>query len=109
MAYIFKYSPRMGTVSAELEDNVSEDEKERRNQILLEMLKKQSLDFNERLVNTSQEVLVESKAKRGLGNLMGRTRTHRKVIFKAPEELIGKLVSVKIISAGVSAMDGVLE
>ena len=109
MAYIFKYSPRIGTVSAELEDNVSEAEKERRNQILLEILKKQSLDFNERLVGTYQEVLVEGKAKRGLGNLLGRTRTHRKVIFKAPEELIGKLVSVKIISAGVSAMDGVLE
>lgn len=109
MAYIFKYSPRIGTVSAELEDNVSEAEKERRNQILLEILKKQSLDFNERLVGTYQEVLVEGKAKRGLGNLLGRTRTHRKVIFKAPEELIGKLANVKILRAGVSAMDGALE
>ena len=109
MAYIFKYSPRIGTVSAELQDDVSEEEKERRNQILLEILKKQSLEFNERLVGTTQEVLIEGKAKRGAENLLGRTRTHRKVIFKAPDELIGKTVGVKILRAGVSAMDGRLE
>ena len=108
MAYIFKYSPRIGTVSAGMPDNVSEEEKERRNQILLEILKKQSLEFNERLVGTVQEVLIEGKAKRGAENLLGRTRTHRKVIFKAPEELVGKIAGVKILRAGVSAMEGEL-
>ncbi|MBR4598418.1 MAG: radical SAM protein, partial [Opitutales bacterium] len=109
MAYIFKYSPRLDTPSAEIADDISEEEKERRNQILLEILRKQSLEFNERLVGTSQEVLIEGKAKRGAENLLGRTRTHRKVVFKAPEELVGKIARVKILRAGVSAMDGVLE
>ena len=108
MAYIFKYSPRAGTLSAERPDDVSESEKERRNQILLEILKDMSLEFNERLVGTTQEVLAESPAKRGAGFLMGRTRTHRKVIFKGDSSLIGELVDVKIEKAGVSALEGSL-
>ena len=104
MAYIFKYSPRKGTPSAELPDNVSEEEKERRNQTLLEILRVQSLEFNEKLIGTSQQILVEAPAKRGNGMLVGRTRTHRKVIFEGPENLIGKLVDVTILEAGVSAM-----
>jgi tRNA-2-methylthio-N6-dimethylallyladenosine synthase len=106
MAYIFKYSPRAGTPSAELEDNIPETEKERRNQILLEILRGQSLNFNGKLIGTVQEVLVEAPAKRGENMLMGRTRTHRKVFFKGPHCLIGKLVNVKIEDAGVSAMTG---
>ena len=109
MAYIFKYSPRAGTPSAELPDDIPEDEKERRNQILLEILRVQSLEFNEKLIGTSQEVLAESGAKRGNNMLVGRTRTHRKVIFEAPECLIGKLVNVRIREAGVSALEGTLE
>ncbi len=108
MAYIFKYSPRPLTPSANLVDNISEEEKERRNQILLEILRPQSLEFNEKLIGTEQEVLVESEAKRGNNMLVGRTRTHRKVIFKACPELVGQLVNVKILNAGVSAMEGVL-
>lgn len=106
MAYIFKYSPRLGTLSAKLKDNISEEEKERRNQILLEILKDQSLAFNENLLGTVQEVLAEAPAKRGSGNLIGRTRTHRKVVFKAPAEVIGQFLNVEILQAGVSAMEG---
>lgn len=106
MAYIFKYSPRQGTPSAKLKETVSEEEKEKRNQILLEILKKQSLAFNEKLLGTNQEILVENFAKRGDNMLSGRTRTHRKVIFKGDESQIGKLIQVKILDAGISAMTG---
>ena len=108
MAYIFKYSPRAGTASAELCDDVSEEQKERRNQILLEMLARQSLRYNEKMIGKTCEVLVEGPAKRGAGNLIGRTRTHKKVVFKAPADLIGSFQNVEILAAGVSALDGVL-
>ncbi len=106
MAYIFKYSPRAGTPSAAIPDDVPEHEKERRNQILLEALQEQSLAFNEAMVGSVREVLCESPAKRGEGNMMGRTRTHRKVIFAAPPESAGSLLNVRILRAGVSAMEG---
>lgn len=109
MAFIFKYSPRAGTLSAQQPDDISETEKEERNQILLGDLARQSLDFNERFVGNVEEVLVEGFAKRGEGVLMGRTRNHRKVVFEAPPSLIGSMRKVKIVSATVTTLEGVLQ
>jgi tRNA-2-methylthio-N6-dimethylallyladenosine synthase len=59
-------------------------------------------------VGTTQEVLVEAPAKRGENLFMGRTRTHRKVIFPATPDKIATLVNVKITSATVTALEGFL-
>lgn len=106
MAYIFKYSPRDGTPSAECADDVPEGVKEERNQILLSLLQSQSQAFNDALVGSVQSVLVESAAKRGDGVYMGRTPHHRKVFFKGGADLPGKFVNVKILGASVSALSG---
>ena len=106
MAYIFKYSPRDGTPSAECDDGVPEGVKEERNQILLSLLQSQSQAFNDALVGSVQTVLVESAAKRGDGVYMGRTPHHRKVFFKGGADLPGKFVNVKILGASVSALSG---
>ena len=42
-AYIFKYSPRPKTASSKLKDSVAKEEKERRNQVLLKMIKSQAI------------------------------------------------------------------
>ncbi len=109
MGYIFKYSPRSGTVSAELEDNVSKEEKEARNQQLLELLKKQSLRTNQALVGTSQEILVEGPARKGENMFVGRNRGYRKIIFEGNPRLIGELVTVQAKEATVTTVMGELE
>lgn len=106
MAFIFKYSPRLGTESAKLPDGVSEEVKESRNQMLLSDLAKQSMEYHDKFIGTVQEVLVESTAKRGENLYMGRTRTHRKTIFKASPESVATLVNVKIANATVTALEG---
>ena len=106
MAYIFKYSPRSGTPAAEMEDQVPKEEKERRNQILLEILGRHSASRNEALVNRTVEVLVEGPAKKGEGMFMGRTRGYRKVIFPGKSRQIGELISVSIESSTVSTLFG---
>jgi len=106
MAYIFKYSPRSGTPAAEMEDQVPKEEKERRNQILLEILGRHSASRNEALVNRTVEVLVEGPAKKGEGMFMGRTRGYRKVIFPGKSRQIGELLSVSIESSTVSTLFG---
>src|SRR5690606_40484283 len=58
MAFIFKYSPRSGTVSAGEPDHVPTAEKERRNQVLLDLLAEFSLARNDALVGTVQDILV---------------------------------------------------
>ena len=108
MAFVFKYSERAGTKSAELDDNISDEVKEQRNQRLLAELEKQSMDFHNKMVGRTYQVLVENNAKRGESMFMGRTRNHRKCIFKADESFIGKLVNVKINSATVTALDATI-
>ncbi len=106
MAFLFKYSPRSGTPAAAMEDQVPREEKERRNQVLLEILGRHSRARNESLVGTTQEVLVEGPARRGEGQYMGRTRTHRKVVFPGRPRLVGQLLPVLVESASVSTLSG---
>ncbi len=106
MAFIFKYSPRSGTPAAEMEDQIPQEEKERRNQVLLEILGRHSLARNQDLVGKTAEVLVEGPARKGEGMFMGRTRGFRKVIFPGQERQIGELIPVTVESASVSTLFG---
>jgi len=108
MAYIFKYSVRPGTTAEPEGDPISKETKEARNQILLDILGRSSLARNQSLVGTTQEVLLEGKAKRGDAMFIGRTRGYRKVIVPANERLIGELVDVHITDASVSSLNGEL-
>jgi tRNA-2-methylthio-N6-dimethylallyladenosine synthase len=108
MAYVFKYSIRTGTPAATLADQVPEEVKEDRNQILLKILERNSNRRNAALVGTIQEVLVEGPDKKGL-SFTGRTRGNRIVHFDANERLIGELVSVKIERVSTAVLYGSLE
>lgn len=109
MAFIFKYSPRSGTPSAEeMEDDVPQAVKEERNQALLEILGKHSLRRNQEMQGSVQEVLVEQPARKGEGLFQGRTPGNRKVIFPASERLIGELVPVQITDTSVTTLLGEL-
>lgn len=86
-AFIFKYSPRPGTVSATWEDDVSDDEKARRNQILLEDQDARGTQINEALVGSVQAVLAEGPSLRNKTRWSGRTSGNKIVVFTPPEGL----------------------
>ena len=96
MAYILKYSPRPGTVSAKMKDNVEKKEKEIRYRILTESLKKSALKNNEKMVGKNLEALVLKETK---SFLEGKTKDYRNIIFEGPKKLIGNFVMINIISA----------
>ena len=109
MAYVFKYSLRTGTPAATMPGQVPEETKERRNQTLLDILRRNSLRRNETLLGTTQEVLVEGRDKKKKGNRhTGRTRGNRVAIFDAPPETVGKLLPLRVESATVSSLYGTL-
>jgi len=108
MAYVFKYSPRPGAPADGLADLVTDEVKEQRNQRLLGLLAEYSLERNEALVGTVQEVLVEGPAKRGENRLMGHTPGSRKAIFDSSIDLSGKLVPLRITRATVTTLEGEL-
>ena len=107
MAYVFKYSIRTGTPAATLADQVPDEVKEARNQVLLKILEQNSIRRNAALVGTTLEVLVEGADKKGLG-FTGRTRGNRVVHFAADERLIGELVQVKIERTSTAVLYGSL-
>ncbi len=86
-AFIFKYSPRPGTVSATWDDDVSEEEKARRNQILLGDQDVRGAQLNQALVGTVQEILAEGPSLRNKERWSGRTSSNKIVIFTPPAGL----------------------
>ena len=107
MAYIFKYSIRTGTPAADLPGQVAEEVKEHRNQVLLDILQKNSLRRTALMVGTVEEVLVEGTDKGG-ARFTGRTRGNRVCVFDAEPRLVGQLMPLKIERATVSTLYGEL-
>lgn len=100
-AFMFKYSPRSGTVAARLEETVSKEEKQSRLTQLIQLQKKITLKRNRQLINTIQQVLVEGPDKKGHPHhIMGRTGTNKIVVFKRNEDVQTEtFADVKIINA----------
>lgn len=108
MAYLFKYSVRPDTTAEPLGDPVTKEQKEERNQILLDILAKQSLARNETLIGTVENVLFEGPAKKGDHMFLGRTPGNRVVLVKASPRLIGQIVPVRFNRATASTLFGEL-
>jgi tRNA-2-methylthio-N6-dimethylallyladenosine synthase len=98
-AYIFRYSKRRGTPAAEMEEalQVSEQEKERRNQDLLGLVNELAYPRYRELIGQRVEILCEGPSKTDKTRLMGRTRTNRIVVIEGrAERLVGRLFEVQI-------------
>ena len=80
-AFIFKYSPRPGTRSAALPDDVTKAEKERRDQVLLADQERRGQARNDRLVGTGREVMVEGPSMRNMARGSGRDGGYRIVVW----------------------------
>ncbi len=99
-AFVFKYSPRPGTRSAALPDDVPTEEKERRDQVLLADQQMRGQARNDRLVGTVREVLVEGPSLRNAARWSGRDSGNRIVVFEPKSLLVvGTPVKVRIVEA----------
>ncbi len=106
MAFIFRYSVRAGTPAEKLGDPIPETLKDARNKELLEILGKHSMERNLSLVGSVQDVLVESRARRGVNIFQGRNDGDRKITFTGNEKMLGEMVKVRIDSATVATLSG---
>ena len=98
-SFVFKYSPRPGTRSAALLDDVPVEEKERRDQVLLADQERRGQERNDRLVGTVREVIVEGPSKRNKARLSGRDGGNRIVVWESDASRAGDLVKVRIVAA----------
>jgi tRNA-2-methylthio-N6-dimethylallyladenosine synthase len=105
-AYIFKYSPRFGTPSFKMDDDVSHEEKSAR---FLELekvqkrLQSESLSrYNGRIVS----VLAEKISAKSDHDLSGHSTCHRVVNFSGLPEMLGNIVDVRITEAKANPLYG---
>lgn len=104
--YIGQYSPRPYTAAAKLDDDVTKEEKRRREDALTEVLRATAAENHRQWVGREVEVLVESEKK---GAVFGRSRDNTAIrIANGTPELVGKFANVKIVAARDFGMDGEL-
>ena len=109
-AFIFKYSPRRGTVAAKMPDDVPQEEKERRNALLLRDLAEINASRNGELVGKTFEVLAEGPSKRNAARWSGRTDTFKLAVFPpSPGLKPGDFVRVRIERATPMTLYGSIE
>lgn len=108
-AFIFKYSPRPGTRSAALKDDVPTEEKERRDQVLLADQDVRSRERNVRMMGRTVEVLAEGPSLRNAARWSGRDSGNRIVIFEPRATTQrGELVNVRITRTEAQTIYGEL-
>lgn len=108
-SFSFIYSARPGTPAADLPDLTSEQEKKHRLTILQAQITGQAAAISEQMVGTTQRILVTDHARRGTGDLQGRTENNRVVHFRCDDpQLIGQFVNVKILEALPNSLAGTL-
>lgn len=105
-AFTFLYSMREGTPAARMEEQVPEEEKNRRFQELLDVLHPINNERNQRMLGKTESVLVEGVSKNDETTLAGRTRGGKLVHFKGDNSLIGEIVNVKITEAKTWSLEG---
>lgn len=106
--FTFIYSPRVGTPAARLTDETTKEEKDARFEKLKKVVEEETAKFAETLVGTTQLVLVEGVSKKDERRLSGYTEQNKLVHFEGTEDLIGKIVKVKITHSKVYALHGEL-
>ena len=107
-AFTFIYSPREGTDASKMEDPVSLEEKKKWFSELLQVQNQISCEENEKFSGRKVEVLVEGKSHKDDKMLQGRMGNNIVINFEGKNDLIGKIVPVKIVRARTFHMMGEL-
>ena len=106
-SYSFIFSPRPGTVAADLK-LVDKKKSKERLEIIQKKLSKNQINKNKSLEGKTLNVLVENKMKDGI-KLFGRTEYMTSVIFDGNTDYIGKIVQIEITNSNQNSLFGILK
>ena len=95
-AFTFIYSPRTGTVAAQMEDQVPEDVATDRIKRLISVQEEAQRKAMARFVGMEEEVLVEGLSRRSDKEVSGHGRHGVSITFPGNKKDIGKIVRVRV-------------
>jgi len=108
-SYAFTYSRRPGTPAANLADDISDEQKKQRLNLLQTRLHQQAALISQAMLNTVETVLVCGPARRDPSDLYGRTENNRVVYFKGGNQHIGQMVQIRITEIATNSLKGELQ
>ena len=103
-SYSFIFSPRPGTVASNL-PTIDKKESLKRLEIVQKMLFDNQTKINKSFENTIQKVLVENRTD-DKTKLFGRSEYMTPVLFEGDDNLVGKIVKVKIFNSNRFSLFG---
>ena len=106
-SFSFIFSPRPGTVAANL-DMINQDVAKERLIIVQKKLFNNQIELNKSLENKTIKVLVENKLSEQ-NKLFGRNKFLSSVIFEGDQKFIGKIINVKINNSNQNTLFGKIE
>ncbi|WP_163970044.1 tRNA (N(6)-L-threonylcarbamoyladenosine(37)-C(2))-methylthiotransferase MtaB [Oceanobacillus halotolerans] len=104
--HVFPFSRRTGTPAARMENQVDDHTKHRRVQEMIELSNQLAKEYASNFENDVLEVIPEERDSDEPGTLVGYTDNYLKVKFSGTEDMIGKLIRVKIDRAGYPYNEG---
>ncbi|WP_407708805.1 tRNA (N(6)-L-threonylcarbamoyladenosine(37)-C(2))-methylthiotransferase MtaB [Bacillus altitudinis] len=107
--HVFPYSKRTGTPAARMEEQVDENVKNERVHRLIALSDQLAKEYASAYEGDVLEIIPEESFKEqdGTHNLyVGYTDNYMKVVFEGTEDMIGRLVKVKITKAGYPYNEG---
>ncbi len=108
-AFTFIYSPRVGTLAAQMEDKIPYEVKQERLKKLNELVNSYSLKSNQKLLGKIVKVLVTEESEKDKNKVCGYTETMKLVNIVGNKDLIGKIIDVEITSAKSFSLDGIVK
>lgn len=105
-AFTFIYSPRIGTRAADMPDQIPEKVSSERIQKLIAIQKDVTHKRYHDYIGQVHSVLVDEASKRDATQMAGKNQYNITVNFPGTADLIGKIVKVRITSAGESTLRG---
>ncbi len=102
--FVAKYSPRPGTRSSRLPDDVPPEVKEARLQEVLTLSRRIGLEINQQFIGRTVEVLIEGRNRNG--DPYGRTDDHRTVVLPGATVEAGEFAVVRITRATSAGLHG---
>lgn len=106
MAFTFIYSRRKYTPADRMEGQIPDDVKHDRFRRLVEVVNRHCEAGSRIYQGRTCEVLVEGPSKNNKSVLQGKTRTGKTVNFSGVEDLVGRLVQVRIVKARPFSLSG---
>ncbi|MDE6208884.1 MAG: tRNA (N(6)-L-threonylcarbamoyladenosine(37)-C(2))-methylthiotransferase MtaB [Lachnospiraceae bacterium] len=96
--HIFKYSKRHGTIAAKMENQIDDNKKSIRSDILLELNEIMNLEYRNSFIGKNAEVLLEEKIYyKNKEYQVGYTKEYVKIGIISEKDLTGKIVNVTVI------------